>query len=175
MYHSEKQLSVYVTNRLKEYIVNDRPLTYIDEDSFIKPISPNDFLIHNSNKNLLEMKNSYDMDNDDPDVTRKKILKNWKNGRRLLSKMWKIWKHEYLLSLRERHAEKHSNKHCVERIPKIGDVVIVEENSPKKEWRLAIIEATYERDDKEIRTALVRFSNGTRSKRSILHLYPLEI
>ena len=70
-------------------------------------------------------------------LTANKLLKVWKYGQGNLNCFWRLWRTEYLLSLREqaqtqlkRHGKQASN------IPRIGDVVLIKDNLPRRRWRI---------------------------------------
>ena len=159
-----------------ESVINNRPLTYVDEDSVIQPIAPNDFLILNPRRNGIELKKPSEMDIDDMDKSRTEIIKNWRRGNRILTKFWNLWKTEYLYSLRERYATSIPNPRSVSKmIPKIGDVVLVQNDLPMKKWKLARISELVRSTDGEIRSAVIQDADKKYFKRSLIQLYPLEL
>ncbi|EFX70010.1 hypothetical protein DAPPUDRAFT_113063 [Daphnia pulex] len=78
---------------------------------------------------------------------------------------------EYLTSLRERHNV--SNKRF-ESTVKIGDVVLVHNEGPRLEWKLAVIEKLIIIPDGEVRATKIRTAGG-KTNRPISKLYPLEV
>ena len=80
------------------------------------------------------------------------------------------WRHEYLTSLREFHKTTGTNEQKV----KQGDVVLVHDDGPRANWRLAVIENLVSGNDGLIRSADIRTSTG-RTNRPIARLYPLEV
>ena len=102
---TEKQLITVLMEA--EAVVNSRPLVYVDSDinsSFL--ISPMNFLSLNRNHFMFDFTCS---DHEDPEFkttenisTAQQLLERWKSGQRCLKQFWKIWRNEYLLSLRER-------------------------------------------------------------------------
>ena len=87
------------------------------------------------------------------------------------NKLWRRWKKEYLVALRERHNMAHKQAKFQ---PKRGDVVIVQsENKNRGVWPLANVEETYPGRD-GVRAVRVKTPNGT-LERAAQQLYPLEL
>ena len=57
---------------------------------------------------------------------------------------------------------------------KVGDVVLIHDNTPRIQWKLAIIEEINKGEDGFIRSANVKTSTG-KTNRPITKLYPLEV
>jgi hypothetical protein len=57
---------------------------------------------------------------------------------------------------------------------KIGDVVLVHNEGPRLEWKLAVIEKLIVSPDGEVRAAEIRTAGG-KTNRPISKLYPLEV
>ena len=88
-----------------------------------------------------------------------------------------MWSNDYLQSLRETHtANMKPVKGQVNRVPRIGEVVILkEELIPRGRWKLARIESLVEGSvDGVHRAAVVMTSSGKRLKRPYRMIYPLE-
>ena len=66
----------------------------------------------------------------------------------LLNQFWKRWKTEYLTSLRESHRSTRNNKQVVK-------VVLVHNDGPRANWRLAVIEDVVTGNDELIRTVKI--------------------
>ena len=88
----------------------------------------------------------------------------------LLQHFQSRWKREYLTSLREVHRTTGITKQAI----KIGEVVQIHDDSPRNQWKLAVIEDFKKGDDGYIRSVTVRTANG-RTNRPIARLYPLEV
>jgi hypothetical protein len=88
------------------------------------------------------------------------LVKEWKRSNEVLNNFWRIWETEYLNKLRERadfHKQKNSNKNY---IPKIGEIVLMQDNQkPKQFWPLAKIVELIKSKDGLIRTANVKSKN----------------
>ena len=98
--------------------------------------------------------------------SRSQYLKNCRDN------LWKRWKREYLVALRERH----NLAHKVSKFqPQVGDVVIIKtDNKNRGTWPLAVVSATYPGKDGIIRAVELKTAHG-RLERPVQHLYPLEI
>jgi len=88
----------------------------------------------------------------------------------LLNHFTTRWKREYLTSLREFHQKSGNNRQTI----KVGDVVLVHNEGPRLDWRLAVVEKLIVGGDGLIRAANIRTSTG-RTNRPIVKLYPLEV
>ena len=88
----------------------------------------------------------------------------------ILKLLWKRWKLEYLTSLREFHKTTGNNTQQV----CIGDFVLVQDDAPRINWQLAVIEDAVRGSDGLIRAAYIRTKNG-RTNFPIAQLYLLEV
>ena len=93
------------------------------------------------------------------------------NKTKILHDFWKRWKNEYLSGLREFH--QHTTGSWNEVI-KIGDVVIVYDEKPRLQWKLAVVESLIRGPDERVRSAVIRTSQGV-TNRFIKKLHPLEV
>ena len=125
-------------------VINSGPLTYVYGDfksGFI--LTPSHFL--ESNRKL-GFYSSSDGDYNDVDFhihenSTIKLIENRKKGQKHLDLFWKVWKDEYLLSLRERIplVHKQSKTYC-DKEPIEGTIVIVKDNNlPRSSWKLGKI------------------------------------
>ena len=80
------------------------------------------------------------------------------------------WKHEYLTSLREFHHTLGNNSQNI----KVGDVVLVHDESPRIRWKMAVVKELTIGRDGLIRAANIRTSNG-KTNWPMVKLYPLEV
>lgn len=154
-----------------EMRVNNRPLTYMTDDlNQPAPLTPS-HLIHgrriDSMPNELEDKQQ-DPDYIDTDILNKRyvylchILKHWE----------KVWRIEYLASLREKFygaQEPDQSKRL-----KVGDIVIVQTDGVRTSWPLGKIVSIYPDKSGNVRVVEV-MSKGVRSLRTINKLLPLEL
>lgn len=74
------------------------------------------------------------------------------------------------MSLREFHKTTSNNKPRV----KVGDVVLVHDEGPQINWKLAVVEELLPRRDGHVRAVNICTQGGT-TNRPIAKLYPLEI
>ena len=81
------------------------------------------------------------------------------------------WKQEYLTALREFHKVKGT---YAPQMIKVGDVVLIHNDSPRTSWRMAVIKNLIKGNDRYVWAAEVKTSSG-RTNRPIARLYPLEI
>ena len=115
---------------------------------------------------IVEVEELHDPNFDDDSEVRERARKQ----SIIIHSFWMRWRHEYLTSLREFHKTTGTNEQKV----KQGDVVLVHDDGPRANWRLAVIENLVSGNDGLIRSADIRTSTG-RTNRSIACLYPLEI
>ena len=80
--------------------------------------------------------------------TAEKLLESWKKGQRHLEQFQELWKNHYLLNLRERSQmlNKHPRVESVKE-PRIGDIVQVEDSSPRGTWRTGRVTEMIESQD----------------------------
>ena len=57
---------------------------------------------------------------------------------------------------------------------RIGDIVLVHDDTPRIKWKLAVIEGLNKGSDGLVRSANIRTANG-KTNRPIARLYPLEV
>ena len=121
------QLQTYLAET--EAILNSRPLVYISEDfNDGTLITPSHFISPNSKTGtpILEHQDEIDDPNyvDGKKESKEVLLDTWKKGQRLLETFWKIWRDDYLLSLRERTKLRLSSPRIqAEGKPNVGDIV----------------------------------------------------
>ena len=108
---------------------------------------------------------------EDPDFMNKsEMTKRMKMQALKLQHFESRWKREYLTYLREFHKSTGNNDQSV----RVGDVVLVQSDNPRVQWRMAVIESLIKGSDGLARAVNIRTSNG-RTNRPITKLYPLEI
>lgn len=158
-----------------EAVVNSRPLVYVGEDINSNVIlTPNSFLCLNPN---MIMPKLFDKDeNYSPqESSAEKLLKFWQKGQKLLDNFWRIWRDEYLLSLRER-SQTHIKTGRIHSdvIPRKGQIVILKDETPRANWRLGRITELVKSSDGLIRSAKVKTPSGRVLGRPLNLLFPLE-
>ena len=70
----------------------------------------------------------------------------------VIQKFWNRWKTEYLTSLREFNRVSGHNKEVI----KVGDVVIVHDEKPRMQWKLALVEGLIKGGDNLVRAILLK-------------------
>ena len=112
-----------------EVALNNRPLSYVEEDVQLPVLTPASMLY--SQPNLLPERQPHH-EEDMPLRKGAKYLQKCKDA------MWQRWTREYLRGLRERHNLKHKESPC--KVEK-GDVVIIkDENKDRNKWKRGIVE-----------------------------------
>ena len=116
---------------------------YVDEDINSKfTLTPSHFLTLNPKIGLPVYTQD---DNDDDEYTPEissadRLLITWKKGLKHLNAFWKIWRDDYLLSLRERSQVKLKESRILSPYSaKIGDVILIRDNLPRGSWRMGRI------------------------------------
>ena len=152
-----------------EAVLNDRPLTYVSDDSQDPaPLTPSHLLY---GRHITRVPYEHVTDIQDGDYgDRSDMNKRARVFAHLLEHFRSRWRQEYLTSLREFHKASGNN---MQRI-KVGDVVLIHDDGPRVQWKLAVIEKLSEGGDGLIRAADVRTSSG-KTNRPITKLYPLEV
>lgn len=161
-----------------EMILNSRPLSYMESDDNEQPLTPSHLIIGRRVMNLPSVE-SDDSFEEEFRITKEELRDRMKYFDILLNHFWKRWRSEYLIELRDAH--RHSPlKHNQSRRINKGDVVLIhDEELPRGQWRLGVVESLFKGIDGFIRGVSVRtHSPGgqiTTLKRPIQRLYPLEV
>jgi len=115
---------------------------------------------------------STDLDDlDDPDFGDASDLQRRARAQAIVVRhFWTRWKREYLTALRETHKVTGNNEQRV----RIGDIVLVHDDTPRIKWKLAVIERLMKRADGLVRSADIRTTTG-KTNQPIARLYPLEV
>ena len=146
-----------------EITLNNRPLSYLEDDLQLPPLTPNSML----NLNLNDLPNPEPHQIPDTD-----LRKRAKYLARCKEMVWNRWSKEYVRALREQHrrAGGVQTPH-----PKVGDVVIIRGDSKNRNhWKLGVVEELIQGRDGKTRGAKVKTSNGI-LERATQHLSPLEL
>lgn len=161
-----------------EAVVNSRPLVYVGSDinSYVT-LTPSHFLTLNPKIGLPTCNRDKILDNDyNPNVTSaERLLLTWKKGLKHLESFWKIWKNDYLLSLRERSQIK--LKEARTKSPykaSVGDVTLIKEDLPRGAWRMGRIKELIQSRDGQVRSAKILLPNNKVIGRPINLLFPIE-
>ena len=146
-----------------EVALNNRPLTYLDEDIQLPVLTPNSML-HLDSNHLPELQPHHLLEKD--------LRKRAKFLLKCKEVMWKRWTTEYVRSLRESHRQAGGNQTSH---PHVGDVVIIQDDKKNRnQWKLAVVTKLIKGRDGIIRGASLKTSKET-LERAIQHLYPLEL
>ena len=156
-------------NELKEILLdvemtmNNRPLSYVEDDLQLPVLTPNMMLI--SDRNALLEANVHEIKERDL-RTRAKYLNKCRDN------LWKRWKTEYIRSLRERHNMKAKDK---DQQIKIGQVVMIHgEEKNRGVWKIGVVEQLIQGRDGIVRAARLR-TGKNKIERALQMLYPLEL
>lgn len=157
-----------------ESVMNSRPLTYLYPEEIEEPLTPSHLLC---GRRLISLPEFQPEKKEDRNFDEKEDVyhKREQYLTRILRHYWNRWKSEYLVDLREYHAER---KRRIG-IPVIseGDVVTIGDENRKNRasWRIGRIESIKKGQDNDARGAVVILANGNRIERPIQKLYPLEV
>ena len=91
-----------------------------------------------------------------------------------LEHFWSLFFRDYLVLLRERHAQTKGSRKIVNTI-RVGEVVLVHSDKCKRpKWKLAYVQELIYGKDGLVRSAIIRTKTGI-TNRPINKLYPLEL
>ncbi|UYV72013.1 hypothetical protein LAZ67_9001550 [Cordylochernes scorpioides] len=143
-----------------EAIVNERPLTYMSEDSDdFRPLTPALFLQVNDDSTFPEFDH----------ICRKNLVGKYKNLQTLKGELKMRFYKEYLGELVQKKEDSDT------RAITAGEVVYVGNDSQKRiNWPLGLVKKVYPGEDGNCRVAKVRIKSGE-IVRPIQRIYPLEI
>ena len=111
-----------------EVAVNNRPLSYVEDDVELPVLTPATMMY--SQSNLLPEEDADAVENVD-------LRKRARYVRRCKDILWSRWTTEYIRSLRERHNLKHKTKDLT---LKVGDVVLIQsEERNRGKWNIGIV------------------------------------
>ena len=146
-----------------EITLNNRPLSYVEDDVQMPLLTPNAMLFLNSN--LLPELQPHHIETADLRKRAKHLL-TYKDA------TWSRWTKEYLRSLRERQrAQRWAGGYT----PAVGDVVIVKtEDKNRGKWPLGIIASLIVGNDGVVGGTKLR-AGKSYMERAIQQLYPLEL
>ena len=153
-----------------EGLLNDRPLTYVSSDANdLEPITPS-HLLHGRRIVTLPHSTTEDEVRDPNFGDTAGVRSRARKQAQIISHFQSRWKSEYLTALRETYKACGNNNQHV----KAGDVVLIHDDSPRVNWRMAVIESLNKGRDGVVRSANIRTTTG-RTNRPITRLYPLEV
>ena len=125
-----------------ERILNNRPLTIVDDDSeSLRPLTPAMLLLRRE-----------DYSECDGVLFSERLQHGWKRAQAMACSFWKRWKAEYLPTLQLRHRWQ-----LKERPMQVGDLVIMrDEATARNSWPLARVIKTHAGTDGEVRQVTIR-------------------
>ena len=154
-----------------ECTINNRPLSYIDNDSIEMAVTPN----HLSHGRRIDLENTSLFEPIEQELSTQSITKRVLYRDHLVKHFLQRWQKEYLLSLRNAKSKEAKEGNPI----KIGDVVHVKDDGSRVFWRLAIVKSLRFSRDGEVRGATLRVANrdlkATELVRPIELIYPLEL
>ena len=143
-----------------ERILNDRPLTRQNSDpNNLEPLTPNKLLLLRSNSSF------------PPGVFvgADKYSKCWRRAQCLANAFWRRWAREYLPTLQERQKWQKPRRNL-----QVQDLVLVVNNNvPRGQWPMALVEGVHQDRDGTVRQVTVRTAT-TRLRRDVRKLCLLE-
>ena len=146
-----------------EVTLNNRPLSYVEDDIQLPLLTPNMMMLGTSNA-LLE-----------PEIERidnKDLRRRAKYLQKCRENLWQRWKSEYIRALRERHNLKFKDTDLK---IQTGEVVMIKGDEKNRgEWSIGIVEKLIEGKDGIVRAARIR-TRKTHIERAVQLLYPLEL
>ena len=146
-----------------EAALNSRPLTYVGEEN-VEALTPSHFLVL---QRLTKPGNGQD-------CALEVALPNIKLVKARLHAFWDQWKRDYVASLRERSSSGVNTNRGTPEVPKVGDVCLLTEKTPRLQWRLVRIISLCPGRDGLVRSVIVRLANGREVKRPVSLLVPVE-
>ena len=146
-----------------EVSLNNRPLSYVEDDVQLQVLTPKTLLFGRSN--VLPETEPHHLDNKDL-RKRARHLKHCKEA------VCKRWTGEYVKGLHEHHHLINPGK---PRHPEVGEVVLIKsEDKNRGKWKIGIVTDTIEGGNGVVRA--VKLGMGTsRLERAVQHLFPLEL
>ena len=145
-----------------EACVNSRPLTFVGDDISVGyPLTPSHFLLGRSNY----LSNSRSISTDSDKETIVNLSKHWQSR---VDAFWKKWKDEYIKQLPLPSYKKANQK------TNVGSVVLIrEDNCPRLQWPVGVVEEIITGKDNIARTVQVRTKTGVLT-RPIQRIHNLE-
>ena len=146
-----------------EVALNNRPLSYVDDDIQLPILTPSSFLY--GQPNMLPQLEPHHIQETD-------LRKRAKCLRKCKDALWSSWTREYPRGLRESHRLKHKGNSSY---PSKGDVLIIRSDEKNRtQWKLGVVDDLISWCDGVVRGAKLR-SSKSNLERPLQHLYPLEL
>ena len=145
-----------------EVTLNNRPLSYVEEDVQMPILTPSPLMYYQSN-----MVPEEDVD----DIEDRDLRKKARHLNRCKDMVWKRWQDEYVRGLRERHQRVKGKE--AER--KVGDVMLIKGDERNRgHWKIGVIDTLIPGRDGIVRAVKLR-AGKSYLERAVQHLYPLEL
>ena len=140
-----------------EAVLNDRPLTHISDDiTDPQPLTPA-HLLHGRRITKLPHQPATLEELQDLDYSHaESVRRDAKIQSILLQHFVSRWKHEYLTSLREFYRPSGTSGQRIN----VGDVVLVHDDCPRINWKMAVVEGLVKGGDGLVRSVNIRTKNG---------------
>ena len=132
-----------------EVALNNRPLTYLDED-IQPPVLTLNSMLHFDSNHLLELQPHH--------LPEKDLRKRAKSLQKCKEIMWKRWTAKYVRSLQESPRQARGNQM---RHPHIEDEIIQDDKKNRNQWKLAVVTKLINGRDGIVRGASLKTSNET--------------
>ena len=117
---------------------------------------------------LPDIRKKVDEDPDFSNIYRGNLKKNIVSYNILLCNLWKIWKDDYLVNLREHHSVLAKRKQGWV-YPLIGDIILPKDQLPRAKWMLCRVDELIQGKDGQVRAVKVKLGDGHVYKRPIQH------
>lgn len=145
-----------------EICMNNRPLNYLEDDAEFPVLTPNAFVLQQSN--VVPEIGCHNIEDGDL-RKRARFLRSVKNH------LWNRWQREYLTSLRQRYQGRTRSKSH----PSEGDIVLIKgEEKNSNNWKIGKVTKLIKGNDEVVRGVKLQ-SGKTIIERPIQLIYPLEL
>ena len=146
-----------------EICMNNRPLSYLEDDIEFPILTPNSFVLQQSN--VVPELECYHIEDGDL-RKRARYLQSVKNH------LWRRWQREYLTSLRQRHQ---TNIKSTTVGPNEGDIVLIKgDEKNRNKWKMGKVTKLIRGKDNVVRGVKLQCAKST-TERPIQLIYPLEL
>ena len=151
-----------------EAVVNNRPLTYLDEQDVDSILTPSHLFC---GRRTLDRTGEC-AKNSIPNLDAEQVVRRTRLVNTIVEHFWKRWSKEYLLELRQNHKVRNDTR---DMNINVGDVVLIHaDNVKRNKWKLGKIEEIIVGNDGRIRGAKLKTATGY-LKRPLQKMFPLEI
>ncbi|XP_053391599.1 uncharacterized protein LOC128554344 [Mercenaria mercenaria] len=153
-----------------ECMINNRPLTHVPSSpDDPRPLTPA-HLLYGRQTTSLPYSNDIDATNCDVTSDHTSLTMRARMQQTLIDHFRRRWMSEYLTALLEHHQKTECNAKTI----KVGEVVLIHDDSPRIRWKLGLVDELLTGMDGLTRAVKLRTTTGVTS-RPIVKLYPLEV